>query len=357
MPMQPPWYSEGIATFLETITYDRKSGRAEIGEPSKGRNRGARGLNRIPARRLLGVAREPSGEDLARFEDSAWLLVHYLINKRPRDFARLQAELGRLKTTTEAWPEVFPDLPPEKLDSELDSYGGGGKYAAGELAVSVPAPAIAVRVMTDAEAHATRALLFETAAAPGVAPDHESAKREIAAALEADASNVDALAMRYFWFTPREAPEGADVARRATAAHPDSWLAWLMTANTALDNRAQRTALSKALALEQNQAIVLSAFARLNAASARWQEALSFSTKAMHVGERSLTLLGLHMRALAHVGNCHDAAFFVDALQTIAPPEMAEQARGDWAALQQLCADAARTASQGARPEPEAASP
>ena len=54
--------------------------------------------------------------------------------------------------------------------------------------------------MTDAEAHAVRALMFETGAAPGVARS-AAAQKELAEALEADASNVAALAQRFFWFS------------------------------------------------------------------------------------------------------------------------------------------------------------
>jgi Tfp pilus assembly protein PilF len=358
MPIQPPWYAEGIGTFLETIKYDRKAGRVDVGEPSVSRQRGSQGLARVSAASLLGTGREPAGEELARFEDSAWLLMHYLINKRPRDFARLQAELGRLKTTAEAWRAVFPDLPPQKLDFELDAYGRSGGYASGELALRVPAPEVAVRVMTDAEAHAARAQLFETVAAPGVAPDHERATREIAEALAADPSNVDALALRFFWFTRQEArDERAELARRATTAHPHSWLAWLMAASVAPDQRTERTALSRALESDPNQAIALSELARLAAAAGRWQEALAFSTRAMHVGERHWALLSVHMHALAHVGNCHDAAFFVETLQTLAPEKAAAEARRYWYTLRPTCLETALRASQAPELERAGASP
>jgi hypothetical protein len=347
MPMQPLWYSEGIATFLETLRYDRDAGLVDVGEPSAGRHLSSEGANRVSAARLLDARSEPTGEDLAHFEDSAWLLMHFLINKRSRDFARLQTDLVRLKPSAEAWASAMPDLPPEKLDAALDAYSRSGEYAAGGVALRVPAPTISVRVMSDAEVHATRALLFETAVDPGVAPDTDAAKREVAEALAADATNASALAIRFFWFTPKDQhAERGELARLASTAHPEDWLSWLMVATEANDAAAERTALSRALRVAPDQVLVLSGLAQLDAASGRWQESLSFSTKAMHLGERRWSLLELHVEALAHVGRCDDAAYFVEALKALSPPAVGEEAGRRWLALRPGCADAAVRAAR-----------
>ena len=249
LPMQPLWYSEGVATFLETVRYDRGSGRAQIGEPSWGRYRDAAQSHRLSAPDLLGARSFPSSEVTAEFEDRSWLLVHYLINKRPEAFARLQTALLGLTSPTEAWSTAMPDLPPSQLDDVLDLYRSSrslGNYNTETWQVHVAEPAISVRAMTDAEAHAVRALLFETGAAPGIAPDSAAAQKEIGEALEADASNVEALALRFFWFSPLGRPQDrASLAERAVSAHPGEWIAWLMVANAATDQRAKRTALAR----------------------------------------------------------------------------------------------------------------
>ena len=344
LPMQPLWYSEGVATFLETLRYDRSNGRAQIGEPSWNRYRDSAGSRGLSALDLLGERSLPQGEKGAEFEDRSWLLVHYLINKQPEAFARLQTELLGLKPPPQAWSTAMPDLPPSKLDDALDKYRSG-HYETQAWKVYFPVPAISVRTLTDAEAHAVRALLFETGAAPGVAPDSVAAQKEIAEALEADAFNVEALAQRFFWFSPVGRPQDrASLAQRAVSAHPDEWIAWLMVADTAATERAKRTALARGLGLAPHQAHLLTAMARLNAMTGKWEEALLFAAQATQSGARRWGALALRMEALAHLGKCREAGDLAGALQTLAPPAEADAVARDWNGLRQSCVEAAEHA-------------
>jgi Tfp pilus assembly protein PilF len=351
LPIQPHWYSEGVATYLETLRYDRPNVRAELGEASLERYLGSAGSHGLSAPDLLAARSIPAGEKGAEFEDRSWLLVHYLINKRPEAFVRLQTELLSLKSPSQAWSTALPDLPPSKLDDALDQYRSG-RYQTQSRRVRVPAPAIVVRTMTDAEAHAVRAEMFETGAAPGVVPDSAAAQKEIGEALEADPSNVEALALRFFWFPPVGRPrDRASLAERAVSAHPDEWLAWLMVAVDAADERAKRTALARGLRLAPTQAALLTEMARLNAKTRQWDEALSFATKATQFGERRWSALALRMEALAHLGKCGDAGNLADALQTLAPAEVADAVTRSWGALRQSCIEASGPAPQvGAHP-------
>jgi Tfp pilus assembly protein PilF len=344
LPMQPLWYSEGVATFLETLRYDRSNRRAQFGEPSWNRYLGSDGSHGLSAPDLLGVRSSPVGDKGVEFEDRSWLLVHYLFNTRPEAFARLQVELLGLKSPADAWSTAMPDLPPSKLDEALDRYRSG-RYQTRELKLYVPAPAISVRVMTDAEAHAVRALMFETGAAPGVAPDSAAAQKELGEALDADPSNVEALALRFFWFSAGGRPQDrARLAQRAVSAHPDEWLAWLMVADTAVDERAKRTALARGLALAPTQAALLTEMARLNATTGRWDEALLFATKATRFGEQRWGALALRMEALAHLGKCREAGDLAGALQTLAPPAEGDAVTRTWDSLRRPCTEAAAQA-------------
>jgi len=344
LPIQPLWYSEGVATFLETLRYDRPNIRAQIGEPAWGRYVDSAGSHGLSAPDLLGARSLPPGEKLTEFENRSWLLVHYLINKRPEAFVRLQNDLLSLKSPIQAWATAMPDLPPSKLDDVLDQYRSG-RYATHSQRVHVPAPAIAVRAMTDAEAHAVRAQMFETGAAPGVAPDSAAAQKEIGEALEADPFNVEALALRFFWFPPVGRPrDRASLAERAVSAHPDEWLAWLMVAADTADERAKRTALARGLRLAPTQAALLTELARLNAKTGQWEEALLFATKATQFGERRWTALALRMEALAHLGKCREAGDLAGALQTLAPPAVADAVARAWNALRLSCVEAAEHA-------------
>lgn len=342
LPIQPLWYSEGVANYLETLRYDRSTGRAQIGEPPAGRYLDSAWSQGLSASDLLGARSLPAGEKAAEFVDRSWLLVHYLINERPEAFARLQRELLALKPPSEAWSTALPDLPPSKLDGALDQYRSNGSYRTDLWKIPFPAPTISVRVMTDAEAHVVRAMLFETGAAPGVAPDSMAAQKEIGEALEADASNVEALALRFFWFSPAgQRRDRLELAERAVGAHPDQWLAWLMVAASAADERAKRTALAKGLALAPHQAPLLTEMARLDAAAGRWNESLLFSTKATSFGERRWRGLRLRMEALAHLGRCAEAGNLAAALQALAPADVANEAARAWDVLRRSCVETA----------------
>ena len=272
------------------------------------------------------------------------MLVHYLINKRPEAFARLQIELLALKSPAEAWASAMPDLPPSELDVALDRYCSG-HYGHQTWKMHIPAPAIAVRAMTDAETHAVRARMFETGAAPGVAPDSAAAQKEIGEALEADPSNVEALALRFFWFPPSRRPsDRPSLAQRAVNAHPDDWLAWLMVADDAADERTKRTALARGLALAPNQAPLLTGMAQLDARTGHWDDALLFATKATKFGEERWGALGLRMEALAHLGRCREAGDLAGALQTIAPPAVGDAVTRTWDGLRRACEEAAAQA-------------
>ncbi len=269
-------------------------------------------------------------------------MVHYLINKRPLQFARLQTELIRLRAPAEAWAVALPDLPPSELDVALDDYRRSGQYQTERLTLRLPEPTLAVRVMADSEAHAVRALLFETGAAPGVAPDHAAAQSETAEALAVDGTNVEALAFRFFWFSYNSSPaERAALAERALGAHPDAWLAWLMVATSAVDGRARRTALARGLALAPEQPQLLSELARLDAADGRWDETLLVATKASRVGERRGTALALRLLALAHLGRCAEAAELSRALEMLTSEGASGRAQRDWRDLRQTCDEVA----------------
>jgi hypothetical protein len=318
-----------------------------MGEPAWGRYGDSAGSHGLSAPDLLGARSIPLREKGTEFENRSWLLVHYLINKRPEAFVRLQNDLLSLKSPVEAWSTALPDLPPSKLDDVLDQYRSG-RYATYSRRVHVPVLTIAVRTMTEAEAHAVRAVMFETGAAPGGAPDSAAAQKEIGAALEADPSNVEALALRFFWFPPAGRPDDrASLAERAVSAHPDEWLAWLMVAAGAPDERAKRTALARGLRLAPTQAALLTEMARLNATIGRWDETLLFATKATQFGERRWGALALRMEALAKLGKCGDAGKLADAIQTLAPAEVADAVARSWGALRQSCTEGLEYGHQG----------
>jgi hypothetical protein len=212
LPTRPRWYAEGIATFLETARYDRARQNAMVGKPSEIRLLDLRARRTLSAAKLLS-RRDPSDVDMAQFEAAAWLLVHYLIDKRPRQFAELQLRFGLLEPADRAWSAALPDLPIDRVDGELWRYRSLGRYLGGERMVPVPAPAIRSRTMTDAEVHAARAFLYIATNLHGDMPK-EDVQSETREAVDADAAVVDALAIQFFWLDrPEERAARSALAR------------------------------------------------------------------------------------------------------------------------------------------------
>lgn len=224
MPIDPPWYDEGVATFLETITYDRSTGLLEAGRPPPGTGRASMS-GRFNAATLLDDRFSESSPNLDEFEARACLLVHFLVDRRPRDFDRLSAALEATSSTAEVWARVLPDLPIDWLDAALDDYTWHDTARIIGRALTVPAPEVKVRTMTDADVHVVRAQLLWSTSVPGVGPDREGARRELEEAVVADPTNTEAFARRLVWFTPpAERPRLAAAAEAIAGTHPDDWL-------------------------------------------------------------------------------------------------------------------------------------
>ncbi|HEY4186375.1 MAG TPA: hypothetical protein VGP07_14970, partial [Polyangia bacterium] len=249
----------------------------------------------------------------------AWLLVHFLINTRPRDFERLFAAIAATKPTSEAWALALPDLAIDRLDEALDRYAGRGTYGIARRALSVPAPEIEVREMTDAEVHVIRAQLW-LSPAPGVAPDAGAARRELDEALAIDPANTGAFARRLLWNTPPDHwPQFAEATRRIVDAHPVDWLAWLLVARTSTKRSERRTALVRALAINPNQPAVLGGLAAMDLRESRFDEALALATKAISFGQEIWPLAVDELQAQRALGKCAEATLLAQVLRTRGP--------------------------------------
>jgi hypothetical protein len=335
VPLQPRWYAEGLATYLETATYDRVRKRARMGEPSAERMLTLLRRRSFPARELLAVQALPAGVDGARFEASAWLLVHYLMNHRSAAFARLQGRLNALARPADAWAAEMPDLPPDRLQTELLQYFASGRYTVDELPMEPPTATVRTRVLPDAEVHGVYAFLYASA----IDPQRERVREQVAEALAGDAGSLDGLAVSFYLLSGNGDPARGELARRATAAHPESWLAWTMVADAAgPDATSRRTALARALALSPSQPQVLVRQALLDGAQGRWREAVVFTTRALRNRSAEPGLYLTHVQALAHTGYCREGAALAEALPALLPAALAQEVGRGWASLAAECA-------------------
>ena len=240
MRRQPPWLSEGLAVYYQTIEYDADAGQITVGRPPADWLRGARYASAWNISSTL-TARSVPAEGKGRFYASAWSTVHYLMNHRLAALAGYEKALHDGASPEAAWTAAFGSQTPAELAAEVVQYLDGGRYALLVYRFAAPARAVPVeRRLTDADTHATRALLHltgstirghasELSLAPG--EPHSAAKHEIDEALRQEPDHVAARAIAHWALgAPSDLPQATAVSQK----HGDDWLAWLLMAEALL---------------------------------------------------------------------------------------------------------------------------
>ncbi len=315
LPQEPLWFSEGIATYLETIRYDRSEQRAVVGEPATDRVLELRGLGLFPASRLLAET-YPAMAETRRFESTTWLLVHYLINNRSSAFEALQRRIGTFQPAQDAWAAELGDLDAQRLATTLDQYLSSGSYTVSSVKLPPWNGPAAARAMSDAEVHGIRAYLYAVGQRPRTPTTLENMRFEIAEATSADPTGaIEALAVQSYEVREQTPEQRREVASRVSTAHPEVALAWLMAADADGPGLAQRTALVRALVLAPNDPEVLARLAVVKASARAWDQAVALSRRALRLRAMSPQLLAIHVASLVETGQCREADFYVAALR------------------------------------------
>jgi hypothetical protein len=160
-------------------------------------------------------------------------MVHYLMNHRAAALAAYGHALLRSPAQA-AWAEAFAGLSAKQLDLELGRYLDGGQYALLIYRFDPPAtPIIEERTLTDADVHATRALLLALASrVSAMRTDSEArdaakmrARLEIAEAFRQEPAHLLAQGIEHWMLGART---HLDEARAATKSNPTHWMAWAL---------------------------------------------------------------------------------------------------------------------------------
>ena len=161
---EPRWFSEGLATWAETVGTTASGIRMVTGPVPPGRRVLPR-PQRMPARQLLTWDGTVPPGGLAPYYDAAWLLVHYLVNEYPQALRAFEARLAGAEDPDEAFRAAFPQWNPEvpgaleRLDGELDGWARNGRFDGKPVQVD-SRPSISVQPVEPAEVHALRILLW-----------------------------------------------------------------------------------------------------------------------------------------------------------------------------------------------------
>jgi len=297
IPVQPVWFAEGLATFLETLTVDRQTGLARLGQISEAR---AAWLQRhMWSSEKLFATTEAVGIDPrqgASFYCSAWLLTHFLLNQHNVAFGRFQQQLAKLRDWRAAWQEELPQLTTAPLDASLVAYGQRSEFSIQETELHLPAFEAKVRRLSKAEAHG---ILARTAYVAGNEALAELERRE---AQRLDPTEVSAAEVEFDGL-PSDAAR-AELARRVSLAHPRNANAWLLLARSDTSPRLRAAALERARALSPDHPYVhwLSGWQALD--EQRPEAALEHAHRVLRRWSVTPNVLELEVRALAANGGC-----------------------------------------------------
>ncbi|MES1204630.1 MAG: DUF1570 domain-containing protein [Pseudomonadota bacterium] len=226
----PTWYAEGLATYFETLAYDRERGQLLLGraELSKVELLKTRGPYRPVADLMNDRARSLVAEDADRAYATWWLLMHFLIHDASDVLVTYQRALAEGRDATTAWQSAASTEFRNALDERLARYVTDKRYLACRRMVwSAPAVGIATAPVSAATALATGAMLdvVGTRQQPQNEASHRAAARDrVVRALALDPTNLVALQVslalgdRLTVLQVREALRG----------HEGNWMAWML---------------------------------------------------------------------------------------------------------------------------------
>ena len=319
LPVEPPWYAEGLAGFLQTIRYDRAQGDAYVGEPAEDLYRYFSTGGPMDLDRLLGrVPDDPF--QAVQFYATSWLLVHYLFNKRFDGWQRLTDRLARLEPGRAAFLAEFPDLSGDGLYRTLIDYARGGQYTVLRPRVAPWTATPRVRTMADTEAHGARAYLYWALRDRNDEITDATLRTEIDEGLHGPAPSVDALAVAFYGPDAHVKQRRAELAALATRTHPESWMSWLMAADGESNGLlAKRGDLFRGLAKAPDEPEILLRLATVDAQEGQWDDAVALTNRILGAGLVHHGLWLLHAQALRETGHCAMADRWAASLSAYLP--------------------------------------
>ncbi len=217
---QPKWFGEGIAGYFETAHFVSDT-EFEIGGVPHRLYRELRRAGPLPVSKLW---KPEGGVPSRRFYATAWALVHYLMTVHGDEFVAYQAGLASGLRDEAAWQAAFPELPREKLDTQLRLYLGAGLYEKSVRRVESHPTSTKVSVLSRADRYALEGLLSRSCVHCGKS-ERERSRQSLALALKEDPEQLQASALRIIEQTDTR-QDAVPAAARVAQQHPNEWLAW-----------------------------------------------------------------------------------------------------------------------------------
>jgi hypothetical protein len=215
---QPRWFAEGLAQFLETVRTGEDGKTVLVGAANLSAIQKYRSFRSLRVADALGWSGKLDGMPEATIHGLyglSWVMVHWLYNEHPDQFAQLQGLLARGIDPDKAWKIILPDLKTADLDVALNQYLSHGNYQEYLAPFTDPRPPLEEIPLSEADVHAERArvALAASRSTTDRAAHQEEAQRELATAFKLDPTNANALVLRFELAAAKERPA---IARKLT---------------------------------------------------------------------------------------------------------------------------------------------
>jgi len=314
---QPRWLSEGLAVYMEAIGEDEPTGETVHmgGIPGKRLMRARQGL--VPMRELLAWEQDPSRRLTLEYYATSWVLVHWLVHRRPAALADLQRRLAAGEEPLLAWTAALPDYPPTKataleaLDYVLTEYLVYQLIRESRELPVPPAVGYFERPMPSEEVHALHLTLWNNGPDRG----REALEAEVKEALSEAPDHPIALSVK-----AQVLKEGnpEEMARRSVEAYPGDPRAWIFLGLSLPIGDERTHAFEKAVEYAAQNPAALHQLAADLLDRGRSGEALPWARKAANLAPWSPPLLATYARALSDVGWCKQAVpYQLRAIETL----------------------------------------
>jgi len=302
---QSHWFSEGLASYMETLGSSGPGNSPTVGGANQGRFRSV-----FPWHGGLARVFEEKTKFEHREYGQSWALVFYLFNRQPAAFADLQRRYSRGQDPAQAWREVFPQWDParpggmEALDDEVGRFLANGKYGYRDVQLP-PEQEVTERPLDAAAAHRIRLSLPWLNR--GEKFPKEAFQAELDEALRHDPGHV--LALRLSSFDAKDAAAKQALGEKAVAAHPEDGRAWSLLADTLGEGAPERRleAQQKAAALLPEDGTAQNNLAWALLEAGRSGEALPLARKAVALEPWSPPVLDTLAAVLDDLGQCGPA--------------------------------------------------
>ncbi|RKH22729.1 DUF1570 domain-containing protein [Corallococcus sp. AB030] len=306
---QPRWVSEGLASYLQTITIRPSDRNVVLGRASPALLQYVRAHGWLTLDELWqwdGKTNQSTAE-LQLHYASSWLWVHYLINEHGDRFSAFQAQLARGEDPQRAFAAAFQG--DTSYPAALANYVRLGRYAISTQPLPPVPTQTQTRALEPADVHVIRALLFTQT--PGDVPREERQRKaalELEQALKEDPTHVETQRMQA---ETLDKAERLKLARVLVEQHPEDGRAWDLLA-TALQaegdmSATQEQARQRAAKLLPDSPSAQNGLAWYYVLTEQPQKGLAPARRALWLMPGDPIILNTQTALLFQTGRCNEA--------------------------------------------------